>query len=382
MADIETFRLLQTKEPDRAEVEALFAKRSNEMLLGAWANPDHSDRARRILAEMASARGLHGEEDDGWMMAESSMFVKPFGPKPTFEEALAAPGKRRRLYRTLQASALLPLVLLIVLIAMATSQSQAPDSTLNVVVFFGFLIGALAWCFGGIFSWTRPVRMLLLRPFQSRKVSGALKRFVRKNMAFHGHTFLLSDRYVKESKWIYIMSFVPRSPVDIAIILVFFIPYFRQLKPWLNVTNVRRYRFLQTRLQRRFTLNSFWIQSFRKLNRIKCSDTWWRQTVDLLMYNTQVIVVDLSWVKSGTEWELGKIHARQLENKTLFVVAADKAEYAQEVIRHFWPDRSPPPLHQYDAAGRVANPDAYNRDMARIISTSHLWSETGPQGAH
>ena len=100
------------------------------------------------------------------------------------------------------------------------------------------------------------------------------------------------------------------------------------------------------------------------------------------MYNSQVIIVDLSWVKSGTEWELGKIHARLLENKTLFVVAADKAEYAEGVIKQFWPDGSPPPLHRYNAGGRVSDHDAYNRDMARITITSLLWSQTAPPGAH
>lgn len=68
------------------------------------------------------------------------------------------------------------------------------------------------------------------------------------------------------------MSFVPTSPGDVVVIVLFFIPFFRQLKPWINVTSARRYRFLQTRLHRRFTLNNFWIQSFWKLNRIKCSD--------------------------------------------------------------------------------------------------------------
>ena len=195
MSDVMTIGLLQDKHPNRAAVEQLFAEKSNEVLLGALANPDHSDEARQILTELVAARGLHGEEDDGWMMAEASMFVKPFGPKPTFDEALAAPGKRRRLYRTLQLLVVIPIVILLATLVLG---DLAPELSLGVdsqgVLGFAMIVGVLAWFFGGMYSWTRPVRMLLLRPFQSRKVSGGLKRFVRKNMAFHGHTFLLSDR--------------------------------------------------------------------------------------------------------------------------------------------------------------------------------------------
>lgn len=35
-----------------------------------------------------------------------------------------------------------------------------------------------------------------------------------------------------------------------------------------------------------------------KTLKVKSSDTWWKQTIDLLMYSSHLIVVDLSWVKA------------------------------------------------------------------------------------
>jgi hypothetical protein len=235
--------------------------------------------------------------------------------------------------------------------------------------------GPILWFFGGIYSWLRPSRILLLRPFQTKKVSGPLKRFMKKNVSYHGHTITLSDKYVKESFWNHVLFWIPRSPYDIPVLILFFIPPIRQFKRYLKVSSARSYGFLQNRLARRFTMNMFWQNAFNKLLKVKCSDTWWKQCVDLLMYSCQLIVVDLSWVKVGTEWELDKINRRDLEEKTVFVVGEDAADYAREVIAKFWHDaEAPPPLYVYVNSGKLLDQrEAFERDVARIISESHLW---------
>jgi len=86
-------------------------------------------------------------------------------------------------------------------------------------------------------------------------------------------------------------------------------------------------------------------------------------------------------VKQGTEHELERIKTRNLELKTLFVVAEGKAEYAREVISRFWPEgKQPPPLYMYRASGELLDRETYHRDVARIISESHLWQlPAGPR---
>ena len=238
------------------------------------------------------------------------------------------------------------------------------------------VMAVLLWLVVGIFAWTRPYRVLLLRPFQSRAVSRSLKRFINKNVAFNGHTFTLADKFVKESRLGFLNTFIPRGPEDAILIPLFFIPGVRQLKRWINVTGSRSYRFLQKRLRRRFTLNMFWVNSYTKILKVKSSDTWWKACIDLLMFSSHLIVVDLSWVKPGTEWELEKINTRDLEDKTVFVVAEENVEYARDVVAKFWPaDEPPPELHIYRKSGKLLDHEAFERDVARTIAESHLWQE-------
>ena len=498
MAITNTIRHLKRDEPDRGKIEKLFAKKSDQVLLSALANPEHSDAARDILQELADKRGLQSAETRGWARTEDTMYVAPFGRRPSFEEALAAPGRRRRIYRTLQLILLIGLVGGIFAFAQidsthhdwvqqgidrgevdpavvtrlrdlgptpsygdiyqylhdrdlfaedlrrnhvqGTSKDEVFLATLNTFetgtqpgtltgsleTFFAlynseveYLIaqdaeadlatvfdyftmnpafepqgprdpiwaslalvliigGFLLWHIGGIYSWLGPCRTLLLRPFQAKKLSKPLTRFSRKNLSFYGHTITLSDKYVKESRWAYVISWIPRSPTDIIIILLFFIPAIRQLQRWVRVSSPSSYRFLKNRLARRFTMNMFWQNSINKLLKVKCSDVWWKQVVDLLMYSCQVIVVDMSWVKKGTEWELDKIDRRDLERKTLFVASEEAADYAREVIAKFWPhDEAPPPLYVYNKSGKLLDNEAYHREVARIISKSHLWDGPG-----
>jgi len=367
MSDLKTFGHLKRAAPDRAKVEKLFAKKSDEVLLGALANPDHSPESRRLLKELADARGLQGDEDDGWALAQSSMFVRPFGSRPTCAEALEASRRRRRLHRATQA-----VVALCVALVLVTGGA--------VEFWWGALaLAVVVWLLGGIYAWRRPSRILLLRPFQTKKVAKALKRFVRKNVAFHGHTFTLADKYVKESRFLYWVNHVPRSPVDIVLIpLMLFFKPLRQLQRWIRVSGAGSYGLLHDRMSRRFTLNYLWLFSWNKMLMVRSSDAWWKPCIDLLMYSSQLIIVDLSWVKQGTEWELDQINRRDLEGKSVFIVPQEKAEYAREIIARFWPDdEPPPPLHEYDGSGRLVNRVAYEEDVASIVSESHLWDGPG-----
>lgn len=240
------------------------------------------------------------------------------------------------------------------------------------------LAGAFTWIVVIPVSWRRPYRVLLLRPFQAKKVSRSLRRFVRREVAFSGHVFTLADKYVKESRLLHYLNWIPRNPVELLMLPLYFLPPVRHLQRWLLVNDAGDYRFLRKRMARRKTLNMFWQNSFNKLLTVKASDTWWRQCVDLMMYSCHTIVVDLSWVKSGTEWELEKIDRRDLEQKTVLVVAEDAQAYAREVIARYWPsEEPPPPLHVYDTRGRLLDRQQWAKDFARTVSQSHLWSGPG-----
>jgi len=73
------------------------------------------------------------------------------------------------------------------------------------------------------------------------------------------------------------------------------------------------------------------------------------------------------------EWELNKIDERNLERKTVFIVAEDSAENALEVIAKFWHLEAPPPLFVYNNRGKLLEHEGYEQAVAGIISQSHLW---------
>ena len=291
MSDLRTFRLLQRAHPERAAIEQLMADERDEVLLGALANPNHSEG--RTEGGGAARRGRQESFPD----ADGAQVE--FGADQTFVDALREHAEQEFAFvaaRGIQGNA-----------ALFDYLSSSPDFPLGGEPQVPQLVGGIAllslpvlWA-TAVLSWTRPSRIVLLRPFQSRQVSRGLKRFARKNLAFVGHTFALSDRHVKESFLSLVNWWIPRSLLDLVLIPLFFIPAFRQLLRWVHVRNARSYGFLVTRLSRRRTLNMFWPHSWNKMLRVKCADTWWRQTVDLLMYASQLIVVDVSLVKSGSE---------------------------------------------------------------------------------
>ena len=44
------------------------------------------------------------------------------------------------------------------------------------------------------------------------------------------------------------------------------------------------------------------------------------------------------------------------------------------VIARFWPhEKAPPPLYVYCKSGELLEREAFERDVARMLSDSHLW---------
>jgi hypothetical protein len=45
----------------------------------------------------------------------------------------------------------------------------------------------------------------------------------------------------------------------------------------------------------------------------------------MLMHSCEIVVVDLSWVKEGTAWELNELHQRALLTRCIFVAGESGA---------------------------------------------------------
>jgi hypothetical protein len=178
--------------------------------------------------------------------------------------------------------------------------------------------------------WRSPDRILLLRPFGQGPVSHALKRLTRTHLAFRGFTFTLADAHLRHSLGVYALEHVP---VDIgSLVLLFHRPLFRRMHRYVFLTTRRDLALLRFRLRSRWRLGMFW-QSWLglsdRINKIRSSDELWRDCIDVLFDNCQVIVVDLSHAGPGTTWELEQLVRRGYQYKALFLVLDDDSQVAR-----------------------------------------------------
>src|SRR6185295_14137149 len=116
-----------------------------------------------------------------------------------------------------------------------------------------FLAGMLA-IFSPILFWQGPLRILLLRPFADKAVSRSLRKFVRKNIAGHGHVVTLSDRYIKDSFLRNSLSISPVRMLGSALSIPLF-PLVRLPVARVTLRRPKNMRKLQALLNNRYNLN-------------------------------------------------------------------------------------------------------------------------------
>lgn len=233
----------------------------------------------------------------------------------------------------------------------------------------GILVLAALIIFGPIkiAIWRWPARILLLRPFNTKDVSRSLKRFIRHNVIFSGHVFTLADRHLKESLFLYIISFVPTSPEGVLMLLLY--PWVKRTRRRIYVKKASDFRALEKRLGSRRLLNTFWTNSWwDKIRKVRTVDSWWQRSIDLLAVNCDVILVDLTLVKAGTRWELTQLRDQKLEEKAIFIVQKEKLEHGNAVLAEYWPGASLPALYSYDEKGRLESSGDFNNHFAKAVS--------------
>lgn len=239
-----------------------------------------------------------------------------------------------------------------------------PDSPLAGI----FVLAALL-IFGPIkiAIWRWPARILLLRPFNTKDVSRSLKRFIRRNVIFSGHVFTLADRHLKESLFLYIISFVPTSPEGVLMLLLY--PWVKRTRRRIFVKKASDFRALKKRLGSRRLLNTFWTNSWwDKIRKVRTVDSWWQRSIDLLAVNCDVILVDLTLVKAGTRWELSTLRDQKLEEKAIFIVQKERLEHGNAVLAEYWSGASLPALYCYDEKGRLESSGDFTSGFAKAVS--------------
>jgi hypothetical protein len=347
------------------------ARLSNEELAAAAMNPDHSEDARGLAAEALRARGetaappplvapgfLPSDAVDAvvpkgypgaerwlgllgaaafWLSVVAFFVVsEPLGRLQ--EEALTAahhagvlsdadfdvrnversPNTATHGQTYLERPSLAPFV----------DAYEAQERLGKTMLLSAFGAGAL-WVLARMFR-SRPARILLLRKFNNVEVDYRLRRFTRRYLSPLGHVYTLADKHFRRpffDIWPFLIYLSPTVWVPILVLM-----------PWdlirgklngssaggrISIWSARQFRQFAERIADRLASNAQVMASRRGTIPVRTSDAWWQPVVKLLMLSADVIIVDLSEVASGTEWELERLSELGLLARTVFVLRKD-----------------------------------------------------------
>lgn len=374
LAHWKTHAVLASPRADRAAIDRALARLSNEELATAGANPDHSEAARIAAADALHARGGSGappaliapgflserfvdgvipngnhggERWLGWFGALAfwvsviAFFVVTEPLNRLQEDALVAAHQAGALSdadfavrnvevavnSTTRGQAYMDRASLTPFVAAYKTQEQ-----LGRVMLLSALGAGALWVFGRMLR-SRPARVLLLRKFNNTEVDYRLRRFAKRYLSPLGHVYTLADKHFRRPIFDIWPLLLYISPTVWAPILA--------LVPWdlvrgrlngssaggrIRIWSARQFRQFAQRIAERVASNTQVMASRRGAIAVRTSDAWWQPVVKLLMLSADVIVVDLSDVASGTEWELDRLSELNLLDRTVFVVRKDAVQ--------------------------------------------------------
>jgi len=205
-------------------------------------------------------------------------------------------------------------------------------------------------------------RILLLRPFGDKRMTKPLKAMVGRTLGRFGYVFTLSDRGYQP---LFVLSLL--SAVANVVVVWVLNPVFRNTARIVTVKRERHFRALQRFLLRRFRPCLMSFLSCGQAFNIRSTDAWWQASILTLMHSSDSVVIDLSCLKAGTDWELEQLKRAQLLGKCLFVIGEEyRASTYPSLEKHF--DRaSMPVIHVYDSRGQFQVGATFTADLDNLM---------------
>lgn len=359
-----------------ARQEAAAAQLDEHDLLWAHFHPDHTAHAKRIIATELSRRGVSVETMCGWRPGPRELTVPPtFQSKMPMRKYLRMVRNGKRLFGAFVYFLIALIVLIVAMIVLREvfdipkGLSNAPweaylahfgDQT-TAAIFFGldrtaFVFSILLFAvpiFAGIVHRKRALRILLLRPFGEKHMTRPLKRFVTGTLGPFGYVFTLSDRNYRPNLIVTTLLLLPVQGIEMVAVLIIG-PLIRNSLRIASVKSDRTFRSLERFLLRKFRPSYWSFLSGRQAFNIRSTDAWWQTCIDMLMLSCDVIVVDLSKVKSGTAWELNQLQTRGLTDRCLFIVSSEFQPDLEATLAHHFASGTRPHVFVFDAEGHLA----------------------------
>jgi hypothetical protein len=344
-----------------------------EMLLGCYHWPDHGPAAKFAIKEDLQSRGLSDEEIGRWLPLPENLVVPPTasaafrarsvdrGALPPVYFALA------RLLAFIGAAALLALVLNVIIEVLGDLRDDhllvAGIAVWAVLIGWGTLL-LVVIPIGTLLGLEQTTRILLLRPFGQRSMTSTLKRIVLCHLGTQGHVFTLSDINYRPNPIIRLGDFIATGGRYAVALIV------RPSIRIARVKNARTYLELAATLRERLkgAFRSF-ITGGQAYN-IKSTNQWWKWCIDLLMHSSDVVVMDISRVSTGSTWEIEQLDLRNVLPRTIFIAQEAHEAHGVESLQRILGKTQLPRIYLYTAAGKFREPrefDAKLRDTVRQV---------------
>jgi hypothetical protein len=351
------------------------ARMSTQQLLWAQYLPHYGSRGRNLVREVLVGRGVSVAEMDNWLPAPQQLRVPA-----AFRRELSPGGYdgicrvRSWCMRAVRVSAATSLGTLIVWTTMG-GMLNVPDGLLNAswsqeLAFFhnpalaltfmlvgyscesSFCVLILGALLGGVVLQRFSRRVLLLRPFGERRMTRSLKQAVARTIGHRALVITLADRNYRPS-WILFAI----AAIFGGIVNWLFNPLLHISPRACSVRSERSYRKLQRFLLRRLKPSFLALLAGGQAFNVRSKDQWWKPTILTLMHSADCIVIDLSRVKAGTDWELAQIKARGLGSKVVYIAVDHSLHTIEPALAPYFSGELPP-VHVYDDRGRFRDPEA------------------------
>jgi hypothetical protein len=221
----------------------------------------------------------------------------------------------------------------------------------------------------------RALRLLLLRPFGTARITKTVKRLVLGHLGPYGNVYTLEDRNYKSSwlGWVLahaqdgfaIFSALLKQPILLA-----------------RVNSERRYMKVGLALARRWRPSFQSFMSGGQAFTIRSSDAWWHMVINLLINSSDIVFIDLSHVGQGTTWEITQLEELQLLGKCIFVVQTGHENYATKLLGQILPTVRVSQLFVYDKRGKFTDGRAFDAALAEHVKAAlSAWNtpKAGPR---
>lgn len=340
-----------------AKRKAVAVTVDDEALFRAYFWPAHLEAAKVLIAEELERRGISPDRILYWTPTSDDLTISSTLPTGlTWVHYCKIAARKRHFFKAYRV--ILPgLMIMFLLIGIQAEQNDdfKEIGGFIVAIYFIILIGC-----GFLFK-TLALRILLLRPFGEKAMTKSLKSFVPRNIGGLGYTYTLSDRNYRPNVFLSIMTIV--SGLSVLLLCPFFLNSLQVAR----VSKAKSFGKLQ-RFLTKFTHPS--ILSFQNGGQafnIRSSDAWWKLCVLTLMHSCDVIIVDLTIVKQGTDWEICQIQTRHLLSKCLFVVREEQVSEANVTLARYFREVGQLSLHSFGSNGELSNQPRFLANLQQIV---------------